>query len=122
MMKSVKCVKITADGNMTEVSKVFEDADYKAMRGRDSHSLPLAEKWGFRLSITTQDFFEDTDPDNETASMIYHLLKHAGFEAEVLKGTVFIFNEDKHKVIDFTVPELNEIIHKSCLLRCVCNK
>ena len=122
MMKSVKCVKITVDGVMSEITQVFEDADYKAMRGHDSHSLPLGEKWGFRLSITTQDFFEETDPENETASMIYHLLKHSGFEAEILKGTVFIFNEDEHKVIDFTVEELNEIVFKSCLLRRICNK
>ena len=122
MMNNVKCVKITADGNMTEITHYREDKDYKEMRGRDFHSLPLGEKFGFRLSIITQDFFDEADPENETASMIYHLLKHAGFEAEVLKGTVFIFNEDGHKVIDFTVKELNEIIYKACLLRRVCNK
>jgi hypothetical protein len=121
MNKSVKCVKITPDGNMSEITNHKEDKDWKEMRGRDFHSLPLADKWGFRLSSIMQDFFEEGDPINEPASMIYHALKHAGWEAEVLKGTVFIFNEDSDKLIDFTVKELNQIIYKACMERVVGN-
>ena len=119
MNKNVKCVKITPDGNMTETNNHKEDKDWKAMRGRDFHSLPLADKWGFRLSIIMQDFFNEGDPINEAASMIYHLLKHAGWEAEVLMGTVFIFNEDSNGHLDFTVKELNQIIYRACMSRVV---
>lgn len=122
MSKQCKCVKITADGTMTEIINHKEDQDWKEMRGWDARSLPLAEKWGFRLSIIMQDYFEETDPENQTASMIYHTLKHAGFSAEVLRGTVFIFNEDLEGEIDFTKEELNEVVFKSCLWRSMCNK
>lgn len=113
MNKLVKCVKITPDGNMSEVMDHREDEDWKGMGTKDGRSLPLAEKWGFRLSIIMQDIFNESDPPNKIASMIYHTLKHGGLYVEVLRGTVFVFNEDSDEEIDLTIKELSDVVFKA---------
>lgn len=116
MNKTVKCVKITPDGNMTEINNRYEDKDWKDMRGRDGYALHNPEAWGYKLTIYMLDCFDENDPFNKTASLIYNTLQHGCMQTERLRGTVFIMNEDSNGCsVDFTVKELNEIIYKACM-------
>ena len=117
MNNQVKCVKITADGIMSEVQDFRADEDWKAMRGREGHALPRPEKWGYNLTIYMLDYFEETDQINKTASVIYSALQHFNMHSEKLRGTVFITNEDSGGQVNFTVKELNGIICKACIPR-----
>ena len=111
-----KCVKITADGLVTEVVNHNEDEDWKnmGMRGREGHAeLPIAEMMGYRLSIFMLASFKRTDPINRIAMTIYESL--AGYD-NMLKGTVFIFNESPEgDEADFTLKDLNDIIYRACV-------
>ena len=112
-----KCVKITADGLMSEVVNHYEDEDWKNMgrRGREGHSeLPIAQMLGYRLSIFMYDYFESTDPVNKQASFIRWSLMGCRPDM-MLKGPVFFFNEDKTGTVDFTLHDLNELRQKACI-------
>ena len=114
--KHVNCIKILPGGELFNITNHKFDEDWIRMN-RDCVSgvaLDLPEFWNhkrYRLTMMTKDTFEDADAENDCATYVYHQLRSSRFDASVIKGVAFLFNEDDSRKLDFTVQELQIILN-----------
>ena len=115
-----KALKITSDSvEEIEVSNsggFIQDEEYQShKRAWDSHCLSMCERWKhkqFRLSMVCWDmFYPEEDDENFLATYIYRRLKNYGGRPEdIMYGPVYITNEDRDGIIDFTKEDLKYIL------------
>ena len=73
MTNQTRCIKITPDGNITEVSQQQENED-TAYRTQCCWSLVAPEQWEhkkFRLAMTMLDTYNEDDDLNILATMLF---------------------------------------------------
>ena len=101
-------------------SPCIRDEEYK-LRTFDTHALCKTEAWGykkFRLGFVCWDTFRDEDNDyNILGTYIYRMLKDRRGDIldDIIPGPVYLINEDRDGIIDFTKEDLNYILHRSSL-------
>ena len=115
-----KALKITSDSvEEIEVSNsgaFIQDEEYQShKRPWDSHCLSMCERWKhkqFRLSMVCWDmFYPEEDDENFLATYIYRRLKsYNGRPEDLMYGPVYITNEDRDGIIDFTKEDLKYIL------------
>ena len=103
MTKQTRCIKITPDGSITEVSQQQENDD-TAYRTQCCWSLTVPEQWEhnkFRLARTMLDTFKEYDFLNILATMLFRKLRSLLHELDdVICGTVYFANETVDNIID----------------------
>ena len=112
----VKSVRITPDGEIAEVSEE-QEREEKQGRNWDGSAMLVPEVWKhkkFRLTLTFPDMFHETDQLNPLATMLFRRLRNPrGIPEDVLCGTVYISNEKRDKLLDFTLEHLKYIMQKA---------
>ena len=109
MTEQTRCIKITPDGHITDVSQQQED-DETMGRMYSDYSLSRPEYWDherkFRLTMTMVDLFQEDDYLNISATALARRLRYKDHETDdVILGTVYIANETVDKIIDFTMDD-----------------
>ena len=101
-------IKITPDGNISEVSRQQENEE-TAYRTQCCWSLAVPEQWEHkksRLALTMLDTFNADDDLNILATMLFRKLRSPHCEIDnVICGTLYIANETVDEIIDFTMDD-----------------
>ena len=110
-----KGIKITSDSQVIALDDWRKDPDYidNVLSG---YSLRLPQFWDyqiFRLSVFIVDIYEENHEYNHLATNVFQkLYSPYGESDQIIKGFMFICNEDDDKAIDFTLDDYNYILPK----------
>jgi len=105
-LDTVEEIEVSSGGSF------IQDEEYQShKRPWDSHCLSMCEHWKhkkFRLSMVYWDMFHpDEDDENPLATYLYRRLKNYD---GLIYGPVYIMNEDRDGIIDFTKEDLKYIL------------
>ena len=110
-----KAIKISQDSTITIVDDWQNDEDYmnNVISG---YSLCLPQFWDYRvfkLTVFIVDIYDESHEINNVATNIFRKLYHpCGQVDQVIKGFMFICNEDDEQPIDFTLDDYHYLLTK----------
>ena len=110
-----KGIKITSDSQVITLDDWQKDPDYidNVLSG---YSLMLPQFWDyqiFKLTVFIVDIYDETHDYNHMATSVFQkLYSPYGESDQIIKGFMFICNEDDDKALDFTLDDYNYILPK----------
>ena len=109
MTNQNRCIKITPDGHIVEVSRQQEEEE-TIDRMYSGYALSRPEHWDherkFRLTMTMVDLFQEGDDLNIVVTALARRLRCKDHETDdAILGTVYIANETVDKISNFTMDD-----------------
>ena len=109
MIDQTRCIKITPDGHITEVSQQQEEEETMD-RMYSGYALSRPEHWDherkFRLTMTMVDVSQEGDRLNTLATALVRRLRYKDHDTDdIILGAVYFANETVNEIIDFTMDD-----------------
>ena len=116
MKDNCKCIKVSTDGTITQITEEEQEAETKG-RTQSCYALPVPQFWGhdktFILSVVMNDMFTDEDCINIPGSIIWnHLRFESSKPTEAIYGNIYLYNENSDEIIDFLMDGFLYILSK----------
>ena len=110
-----KAIKITQDSKIIIVDNWETDPDY-VNNVISGYALTLPQFWAyhtFKLTVFIVDIYDERHEINNIATNIFRKLYNPyGQVDQVIKGFMFICNEDDERPIDFTLDDYHYLLLK----------